>query len=138
MQDISATTKSHLDFAGLSDLKVRAKQDQAGSAQEVGRQFEAMFVNMVFKSVREANVPMKSELMSSSSLDTFEQMYHQELSQVMAQKGLFGLGDWLAEQVNGQNQGTKAIKAYDQALSSGYEDSSTTDTSEVLLNSGEQ
>ena len=138
MQDISVTTKSHLDFAGLSDLKVRAKQDQAGSAQEVGRQFEAMFVNMVFKSVREANVPMKSELMSSSSLDTFEQMYHQELSQVMAQKGLFGLGDWLAEQVNTQNQGAKAIKAYDQTLSPGHEDSSTTDTSEVSLNSGEQ
>ena len=116
MQDISAMTKSHLDFAGLSDLKVRAKQDQAGSAQEVGRQFEAMFVNMVFKSVREANVPMKSDLMSSASLDTFEQMYHQELSQVMAQKGLFGLGDWLAEQVNGQAQSGKAVKAYDQML----------------------
>jgi Rod binding domain-containing protein len=138
MQDISTTTKSHLDFAGLSDLKVRAKQDQAGSAHEVGRQFEAMFVNMVFKSVREANVPMKSELMSSSSLDTFEQMYHQELSQVMAQKGLFGLGDWLAEQVNMQNHGTKAIKAYDQTLSLGHQDSFKTEASVVPLTSGGQ
>ena len=114
MQDISAMTKSHLDFAGLSDLKVRAKQDQAGSAQEVGRQFEAMFVNMVFKSVREANVPMKSDLMSSASLDTFEQMYHQELSQVMAQKGVFGLGDWLAAQVKTQSSNVKAVDAYKQ------------------------
>lgn len=138
MQDISTTTKSHLDFAGLNDLKVRAKQDQAGSAQEVGRQFEAMFVNMVFKSVREANVPMKSELMSSSSLDTFEQMYHQELSQVMAQKGLFGLGDWLAAQVKGQNQGAKAVKVYDQTLSPAHEGTPTADASEVSLNSGEQ
>ena len=138
MQDISTTTKSHLDFAGLNDLKVRAKQDQAGSAQEVGRQFEATFVNMVFKSVREANVPMKSELMSSSSLDTFEQMYHQELSQVMAQKGLFGLGDWLAAHVNAQNQGAKAVKAYDQTLSPAHEGTPTADASEVSLNSGEQ
>jgi flagellar protein FlgJ len=97
-------------------LKVRAKKDQVGSAQEVGRQFEAMFVNMIFKSVREANIPLKSDLMSSSSLDTFEQMYHQELSQVMAQKGLFGLGDWLANQVSGQTHPSKVAKAYDHTL----------------------
>ena len=81
---------------------------------------------------------MKSELMSSSSLDTFEQMYHQELSQVMAQKGLFGLGDWLAAHVNAQNQGAKAVKAYDQTLSPAHEGTPTADASEVSLNSGEQ
>ena len=73
-----------------------------------------MFVQMVFKSVREANVPLKSDLMGSSSVDTFEQMYHQELSQVMAQKGVFGLGDWLSEQVQKQANTTKAMDAYQQ------------------------
>ena len=46
----------------------------------------------------------------------FEQMYHQELSQVMAQKGLFGLGDWLANQVSGQTHPSKVAKAYDHTL----------------------
>ena len=50
MQDITLTAKSHLDFSGLGDLKAKAKQDQQGAAQEVGRQFEAMFVQMIFKS----------------------------------------------------------------------------------------
>ena len=64
--------------------------------------------------MREANVPLKSDLMSSSSIDTFEQMYHEELSQVMAQKGLFGLGDWLTDQVKTQSRNIKAVDAYKQ------------------------
>ena len=66
MQDIALTAKSHLDFSGLGELKAKAKQDQEGAAQEVGRQFEAMFVQMIFKSVRDANDTMKSDLMSSA------------------------------------------------------------------------
>ena len=112
MSDLNLSAKSYLDFAGLGELRSRAKTNDQSAAQEVGRQFEAMFVQMVFKSVREANVPLKSDLMGSSSVDTFEQMYHQELSQVMAQKGVFGLGDWLSEQVQKQTNTTKAVDAY--------------------------
>tara|TARA_B110000977_G_C10682647_1_gene340210 strand:+ start:92 stop:529 length:438 start_codon:yes stop_codon:yes gene_type:complete len=118
MQDISSTAKSYLDFSGLGELKAKASKDQAGAAQEVGRQFEAMFVQMIFKSVRDANATMKSDLMGSSSVDQFEQMYHDELSQVMSQKGVFGLGDWLAEQVNGHANTAKAVKTYEQTLPS--------------------
>jgi|TARA_B110000971_G_scaffold43764_1_gene43421 Rod binding domain-containing protein len=112
--DVTLSAKSYLDFAGLGELRTRAKNHDEDAAQEVGRQFEAMFVQMVFKSMREANVPLKSDLMSSSSIDTFEQMYHEELSQVMAQKGLFGLGDWLTDQVKTQSKNVKAVDAYRQ------------------------
>ena len=114
MTETNLSAKSYLDFAGLGELRIRAKNNDESAAQEVGRQFEAMFVQMVFKSVREANEPMKSDLMGSSSVDTFEQMYHQELSQVMSQKGVFGLGDWLTEQVKTQTNSTKAMDAYQQ------------------------
>ena len=112
MENISLSAKSYLDFAGLGDLKARAKDNQEEAAQEAGRQFEAMFVQMVFKSMREANVPLKSDLMGSSSVDTFEQMYHEELSQVMASSGTFGMGKWLSEQVKTQSAASKAIDAY--------------------------
>ena len=81
------SVKSYFDLSGLSDLRTRARDDEQAAAKEVGQQFEAMFLQMVFKSMREASEPLKSDLTSSSSLDTFEQMYHQELSQTMAQKG---------------------------------------------------
>jgi flagellar protein FlgJ len=121
MTDISPSAKSYLDFAGLGNLKARAKRDDASAAQEVGQQFEAMFIQMIFKSMREANAPLKSDLMGSSSQDTFEQMYHEELAQVMAQKGTFGMGKWLTDQVTGTSPSTssgslpsKAIEAYEQ------------------------
>lgn len=114
MTDMNLSAKSYLDFAGLGELRSRAKNNEESAAQEVGRQFEAMFVQMVFKSMREANEPMKSGLMGSASVDTFEQMYHEELSQVMSQKGVFGLGDWLTEQVKTQTNSTKAMEAYKQ------------------------
>ncbi|ETN93612.1 Peptidoglycan hydrolase FlgJ [Gammaproteobacteria bacterium MOLA455] len=118
MADISLSAKSHLDFAGLGNLKARAKRDDAGAAEEVGQQFEAMFIQMMFKSMREANAPMKSDLMGSSSQDTFEQMYHEELSQVMAQNGAFGMGKWISEQVKGAAP-SKAIEAYEQMPAAG-------------------
>ena len=118
MSDISLSAKSYLDFAGLGNLKARAKRDDASAAQEVGQQFEAMFIQMIFKSMREANAPLKSDLRGSSRQDTFEQMYHEELSQVMAQKGTFGMGKWLSDQVQGTSP-TKAIEAYEQMPSTG-------------------
>jgi len=114
MQDIANASKSYLDFAGLGDLKVRAKTDQSSAAKEVGQQFEAMFVQMIFKSMRQANEPLKDGLFGSNTEDSYEQMYHQELAQVMSQTGAFGLGDWLTNQVTGQTNPTKAIQAYEE------------------------
>ena len=106
------SVKSYFDLSGLSDLRARARGDEQAAAKEVGQQFEAMFLQMVFKSMREASEPLKSDLTSSSSLDTFEQMYHQELAQTMSQKGSLGLGDWLAEQVTKQASPKQVVEAY--------------------------
>lgn len=106
------SVKSYFDLSGLSDLRARARDDEQAAAKEVGQQFEAMFLQMVFKSMREASEPLKSDLTSSSSLDTFEQMYHQELAQTMSQKGSLGLGDWLAEQVTKQASPKQVVEAY--------------------------
>ena len=100
--------KSYLDFAGLSNLRAKANDDQTSAAKEVGRQFEAMFVQMMMKSVRQANESIKSDLMGSSAVNTFEEMYHNELSQVMANNDAFGISDWLVRHVN--NQSTQTLK----------------------------
>jgi Rod binding domain-containing protein len=102
MSDLNSIN-SYLDFTGLSNLRAKAKDDQASAAKEVGRQFEAMFVQMMMKSVRQANETIKSDLMGSSAVDTFEEMYHNELSQVMASNDAFGISDWLVQHVNNQS-----------------------------------
>jgi Rod binding domain-containing protein len=106
------SVKSHFDLAGLNQLRTRARSDDQAAAREVGRQFEAMFLQMVFESMREANQPLKSELNHSSDMATFEQMFHQEVAQSMAQNGALGLGDWLAQRVTQQRDSRRAMQTF--------------------------
>ena len=104
MNKAQAIVTNHLDFSGLVELKAKAKKNEEGVAREVGQKFEAMFVQMVLKSMRDANATLKSGLLDSSTLDTFEQMYHGELSQAIAKREALGIGNWLlsAMEKNGQ------------------------------------
>ena len=110
---------SYLDFSGFSHLRAKAKDDQNSAAKEVGRQFEAMFVQMMLKSVRQANETIKSDLMGSSAVDTFEEMYHDELSQVMAANDAFGISDWLVKHVNHQTNSSKNARHYEDISENG-------------------
>ena len=94
--------QSNLDFDGLAELKAKANRDSIESAREVGNQFEAMFVQMMLKSMREASEPLKSELFDTKHIDTFEEMYHGELAQEIAKTGPLGIGEWLIRRLQEQ------------------------------------
>ena len=94
--------QSNLDFDGLAQLKAKANRDSIESAREVGNQFEAMFVQMMLKSMREASEPLKSKLFDTKHIDTFEEMYHGELAQEISKKGPLGIGKWLIERLQEQ------------------------------------
>ena len=119
MSDLNSIN-SYLDFAGLSNLRAKAKDNQESAAKEVGRQFEAMFVQMMMKSVRQANETIKSDLMGSSAVDTFEEMYHNELSQVMASNDAFGISEWLVQHVNNQSVQSSRSTKFDIEKSSEF------------------
>ena len=97
MDDLKFLTRSHYDFIGLGELKARADNEDIKAAKEVGSQFEALFVQMMLKSMRDAAAPLKSGLLDSSATDTFEEMYHGELSQEIAKRSSLGIGDWILE-----------------------------------------
>ena len=113
--DLKLSSQSYHDFSGLSELKARVQNDDETAIEEVGQKFEALFVQMMLKSMREANEPFKSDLMGSSAQDTFEEMYHQELSQVMSQRGSLGVAQWLTETIQKQSGKAKAIDSYNQS-----------------------
>lgn len=95
------------DMSGFQRMQHNARVDPEGGAREAAQQFEALFVQMMMKSMREA-IP-SSNLMNSSAGDTYQQMLDQQWSQVIAGKGI-GLADVLVEQL--QRQG--AIKGATQ------------------------
>tara|TARA_Y100001936_G_scaffold165962_1_gene162112 strand:+ start:33 stop:446 length:414 start_codon:yes stop_codon:yes gene_type:complete len=115
MDDLKFSARSHYDFIGLGELKARADNEDMKAAKEVGSQFEALFVQMMLKSMRDAAAPLKSGLLDSSATNTFEEMYHGELSQAIAKRSSLGIGDWILENMR-RNSGTleselKNIKA---------------------------
>lgn len=88
-----------LDMQGFQRMQHTAKVDPEAGVQSAAQQFEALFVQMMMKSMRDA-VPM-SGLMNSSSTDTYQKMLDQQWSQVIASRGV-GLADALVEQLERQ------------------------------------
>lgn len=89
--------KVAFDANGLNNLKQAARENSPEAIKEVAKQFEAIFMNMMLKSMREAS-PQDSPFDNEQSR-TFTTMLDQQLSNNLASKGL-GLADVLARQLS--------------------------------------
>ena len=87
-----------LDFAGLAQMRAGAVQGDEKVTKEVAQQFEAIFINMMLKSMREATD--RSGLLDSESTKTYESMFDQQLSTELAANGTFGIAQALQNQLN--------------------------------------
>ena len=94
-QTSNATARSYLDFQGLGTLRGQAARDGKGALRETAQQFEAMFLQMMMKSMRESIE--KSDLTDSTHADTFEAMFDREVSVAMARRNAMGLADMLVD-----------------------------------------
>lgn len=90
------TSQFALDMNGFQRLQHTARVDPEAGVDGAAQQFEALFVQMMMKSMRDA-IP-SSGLMNSSATDTYQQMLDQQWSQVVSSKGV-GLADVLIEQL---------------------------------------
>ena len=99
--------RSALDFKGYGELKAQASQNKQLATKEVAQQFEAMFVQMMLKSMRAA-VP-KNESTSSKTMETFEQMYDREIAVAMSRRGGLGLAQMLEKHLTKINSSSKQI-----------------------------
>ena len=91
----SGVTGSYLDFGGLGALKGQARTDAKSATRETAQQFEAMFLQMMMKTMRDATP--KADLVESSAKDTFEGMFDKEVSMSMAKRNALGLADMLVK-----------------------------------------
>ena len=79
----------------MGQLKAQARQDAKGALRETAQQFEALFLQMMMKSMREAIV--KSDESEDSGKATFEGMFDREVSVQMAKRNTVGLADMLVK-----------------------------------------
>jgi len=97
--------QSYSDFAGLARLRGQVQNNGADATRATAQQFEAMFIQMMLKSMRAAS--LRSDLVDSQTLDTYESMQDQELSIQLAKRGALGIADLLQRQLN-KTQGSSA------------------------------
>jgi peptidoglycan hydrolase FlgJ len=85
-----------IDSQNIEKLRHQSKQDPEAGLQQVAKQFEALFVNMMLKSMREAT-PQQG-LFDSEQSRFYTQMLDQQLAQNLADKGI-GLAEMIVQQL---------------------------------------
>jgi peptidoglycan hydrolase FlgJ len=91
------------DAQNLDQLKLQAKRDPAKAIGATAKQFEAMFLGMVLKSMREATP--KDGLFDSEQTKLYTSMLDQQLAQHLSARGT-GLAEVMTRQLSGAAAGT--------------------------------
>lgn len=90
------STTVYTDFRGLNELEASARERTPEATREAARQFEALFVQMMLKSMREAGSAFAEERDT-----TYDEMFDQQIAlELTREKGL-GLADMLVRQLSG-------------------------------------
>jgi len=91
------SSKVALDVQGVSQLKVDAKRCSPEALRAAAQQFEAVFMNMLMKSMREATP--QDGMFDSDQTRMYTSMLDQQLTQRMASRGV-GLADVMVRQLS--------------------------------------
>lgn len=94
---VDLSSRFALDVQGMNQLKLEAKQPNREALEKTARQFEALFLNMMLKSMREAT-PQEG-MFDSEQTRTFTAMLDQQLSQNLASRGV-GLAEVMVRQLS--------------------------------------
>jgi flagellar protein FlgJ len=101
MKPIMPSSPSALDPQALSGLKRAAKGDARSpeTLKQVAQQFEALFLQMMLKSMREAS--LGDEVFGSDQGDFYRDLHDQQLATMLAKRQGIGLADVLVRQLGG-------------------------------------
>jgi flagellar protein FlgJ len=84
------------DTQGVDALRLKARTDPKGAVKETARQFEALLMNVMLKSMRETVA--QDGMFDNEQTRLYTSMLDQQLSQSMAKRGI-GLAEVLARQL---------------------------------------
>jgi flagellar protein FlgJ len=98
--DVKATSNWY-DFGSLAGLRAQAGQRPSEAQSSVAEQFESLFINMMLKEMRKT--VSRSDLLGSEAMESYEQMFDQQIALGMARAGGIGLAPFIEEQLARRN-----------------------------------
>lgn len=94
-------SKVYMDFKGFSELRRGAQDKDPKALESVAKQFEALFMQMIMKSMRAANSAIgEDSFLNSDSVNFYEGMYDQQLAMDLSGKSGLGLSEMLVRQLS--------------------------------------
>ncbi|RKZ98918.1 MAG: flagellar assembly peptidoglycan hydrolase FlgJ [Gammaproteobacteria bacterium] len=91
----------YTDLSGLQKLKVSARKDSQAAIPEVAKQFEAVMISMMIKNLR--NTGMEDPIFNSQAMDSYRDMYDQQLGMELSKGEGIGFAKAIAEQIKYQS-----------------------------------
>jgi len=88
---------NYANMQGLEGLKQQAREDQRSALKPVAEQFEALFVQQVFKEARK--VSFDDGWLDGNQGDFYKDWHDKQLAQDLAAKGTLGFADTIVEQL---------------------------------------
>ena len=97
-----SSTHGYNDISGLQKLRTGAKNNDDQALEAVAKQLEGVFLNMMLKSMREANSMFgEDNPLNSKETEFYQGMYDQQISLTMAEGKGIGLADVIIRQMRG-------------------------------------
>lgn len=97
-------TFNYYDMHALSNLRKPGLNNDQQNLETVAAQLESVFLNMVLKSMRDAEKSFKSELLSSTSSDFYRDMYDNQLALSLSETKSVGLKEVIVQQLQMQKR----------------------------------
>lgn len=88
MDKIVSNARIYSDIQGLEELRGKIKKDPDAVKKEVSHQFESLMLQMVLKSMRDANKSFSSGLLSGDEMGYYEDMFDKQLSLILSNQGI--------------------------------------------------
>lgn len=86
-------------YQAMSNYKALEKRDPEAALKQVSKDFEAIYINMLLKSMRKT-VPDTGLFGNDSASDTYQEMFDEQLAVQMSQGQGFGLADVIYRQLS--------------------------------------
>lgn len=93
-------TDTYTDFQGLASLRARTKDNDPDTLREVAGQFEALFLQMMLKSMRDAS--LGDGIFDSDQSKTYQSLFDRQIAMDLSQKNSIGLADIIVRQLSQQ------------------------------------
>ncbi|VAW94111.1 Flagellar protein FlgJ [peptidoglycan hydrolase] [hydrothermal vent metagenome] len=87
------------DMSSFADMRRLAREDSGTALRQVAEQFEAIFMQMMLKSMRDAS--MGNSLFDSDQSKMYQEMFDNQLSLSLSKDNSNGLADILVKQLSG-------------------------------------